>query len=132
MAAEFESVSIVASDLAASLVFYDAALGALGMSRSVEFGDEEEADADVEAVAWASASGTPVLWLVAGPSSTNGLHVTLRAGSRSDVDAFFAAACAAGGTVRSAPRRWAIYRRGTVSAAVADPDGNTVEVVAPE
>lgn len=125
-------MTVVASDFAASLAFYDAALGALGAARAAEFGDEEEDDADVEAAAWAASSGTPVLWLVRGAPATSGAHLALRASARADVDAFFAAACAAGGTPRSAPRRWVIFRRGTVSAAVNDPDGNTVEVVAPE
>jgi catechol 2,3-dioxygenase-like lactoylglutathione lyase family enzyme len=128
----FDSVTIVASRFAMSLGFYDAVFGALGVQRTSDFGDEEEDDAEIEAASWSTVSGSPVLWLVTGPAATVGAHLTLRAGSRSDVEAFFAAACDAGGTPRSAPRRWAIFRRGTVSAAVADPDGNTVEVVAPE
>ena len=129
---EFDSVTVVASDFGRSLVFYDAVMRALGVERIAEFGDEEEDAADLEAAAWATTSGTPVLWLVTGMPPTTGGHVTLRTSSRAGVDGFFAAACAAGGTPRSAPRRWVIFRRGTVSAAVSDPDGNTVEVVAPE
>lgn len=132
MGAELDSVTVVASDMAASLLFYDAALGALGIARAVDFGDEEEDGADVEAAAWAAPSAAPMLWLVRGMPPTRAAHVTVRAQSRDDVERFFAAACAAGGAPQSAPRRWVIYRRGTVSAAVADPDGNTLEAVAPE
>lgn len=132
MPAGLDHVTIVASDFAAALAFYDAALGALGLVRSAEFGDEEADDPDVEAAVWSDPSGRAVVWLVTGAQPSRGAYVTLRAETRADVERFFAAACAAGGTPRTAPRRWAVYRRGDFGAAVADSHGNTVEVVAPE
>lgn len=132
MPADIDAVTLVASDFTAQLAFYDAALLALGLERAAEYRDEEEDDAAVEAVAWSPASGRAILWLVEGAPATRGAHVTLRAERRADVERFFAAACAAGGTARAHPRRWAIYRRGEFAAAVDDPDGNTIEVVAPE
>jgi catechol 2,3-dioxygenase-like lactoylglutathione lyase family enzyme len=126
-----DHVTITAGDFAASLAFYDATLGALGLSRVVEFGDEEEEDADVEAAGW-GAGDSAVLWLVAGPAPTSGLHVSLRAASRAEVEAFHAAALAHGGRSHDAPRRWAIFRRGQFNAVVTDPDGNLLEAVAPE
>lgn len=135
VSATLNHATINASDFAASLAFYDAALGALGLERTAEFGDEEEENAEVEAAGWASAGGAPVLWLVAGaPGSvaTRGAHVCLRAGSRAEVEAFYSAALAAGGSGHDAPRRWAIYRRGDFNALVHDPDGNLVEAVAGE
>lgn len=125
-------MTVVASDFAASLAFYDAALSALGLQRAAEFGDEEEDDPAVEVAGWSATGGAPVLWLVSGTLPTSGAHVTLRVAARADVEAFFAAGCGSGGSARSAPRRWAIYRQGTISAAVADPDGNIIEAVAPE
>jgi catechol 2,3-dioxygenase-like lactoylglutathione lyase family enzyme len=127
--AAFSHVTLSASDFAASLAFYDAALGALGLTRVGEYVDEEEDDALVEAAAWGS--DHPVLWLVPG-RSTRDVHVAFAADDRSAVDAFHDAAVAAGGTSHDAPRRWAIYRRGRYGAIVADPDGNLVEVTAPE
>ena len=118
-----------AADFAASLAFYDAALGALGLTRLAEFGDEEEDQAPVEAVAWGSEQ--PMLWLVQG-APTRHVHLAFAAADRSAVDAFHAAAVAAGGVSSGAPRRWAIYRRGRYGAIVRDPDGNLVEVTAPE
>jgi catechol 2,3-dioxygenase-like lactoylglutathione lyase family enzyme len=132
MPATLNHATIVASDFAASLQFYDAALSALGLVRAAEFGDEEESDAAVEAAGWGPADGLPVLWLVAGAEVTRGAHVALRAASRAEVEAFFAAAIDAGGRPRDAPRRWAIFRRGEFNAVVADPDGNLVEAVAGE
>lgn len=130
--ASLNHVTISASDFAASLAFYDAALGALGLERAAEFGDEEEDDPELEAAGWAAPDGTPVLWLVAGEIATRGAHLSLRAASRADVESFYSAALDAGGRTHDAPRRWSIYRRGEFNALVADPDGNLVEAVATE
>jgi catechol 2,3-dioxygenase-like lactoylglutathione lyase family enzyme len=127
-----DHVTVVAADLAVSIGFYDAALGALGLVRAAEFGDEEEDEAVLEAAGWGPPDGPPLLWVVAGGAPTSRLHVSFAAPARGDVERFHAAALAAGGTSRAAPRRWPIFRRGEFSAAVADPDGNVVEVRAPE
>lgn len=106
--------------------FYDAALTALGLTRLAEFGDEEEDGPDTEVLSWGP------IWLVVGDTPTRGMHVRLTAPSRAAVDAFHAAALAAGGTSHDAPRRWAIYRTGEYNAIVADPAGNLIEAVARE
>lgn len=128
-----DHVSITASEFAAGLAFYDAALGALGLVRLVELVDEEEDDPPVEVAAWGAEGAEPVLWLVSGAATgarTTGLHVCLRAGRREDVEAFHAAAVHAGGTSHAAPRPWTSYRRGEFTATVRDGDGNLLEVVA--
>lgn len=129
MAATLDLVTLSAGDFAASLAFYDAALGALGLHRLIELVDEEDEDPAVEAAAWGTEAAC--IWLVAGPPTTRA-HLRLRADSRAEVEAFHAAAVASGGTSHAAPRRWPIYRRGEFNAIVRDPDGNFVEVVAPE
>jgi catechol 2,3-dioxygenase-like lactoylglutathione lyase family enzyme len=130
--ATLDHATVCASDFAASLRFYDAALGALGLVRAAEFGDEEEDDAEVEAAGWAAPDGEPLVWLVAGPRPTTGVHVSLRADSRADVERFHAAALAHGGRSQDAPRRWLLYRRGQFGAQVRDPDGNVIEAVTSE
>jgi catechol 2,3-dioxygenase-like lactoylglutathione lyase family enzyme len=130
--ASLSHVTISASDFEASLAFYDAALGALGLVRAAEFGDEEEQHADVEAAGWGPADAAPLVWLVAADAVTRGAHLSLRAGSRAEVEAFYAAALRAGGQAHNAPRRWAIFRRGDFNAVVGDPDGNRIEAVAAE
>jgi catechol 2,3-dioxygenase-like lactoylglutathione lyase family enzyme len=115
-----------------SLAFYDAALGALGMARVQEFGDEEEDDAPLEAAGYGLPGQPPVFWLVAGVEVSRGTHVAFGAGSRAQVDAFFAAATRAGGAATQAPRPWEIYRPGYYGALVADPDGNLVEALVGE
>jgi catechol 2,3-dioxygenase-like lactoylglutathione lyase family enzyme len=128
----FDHLTVTVSDFAVALRFYDAALGALGLVRLHELGDEEEDDAELEAAAFGLADGPAVVWLVAGTAPTNALHIAFRADARGDVERFHAAALAAGGTSRNAPRRWPIFRRGEYNALVADPEGNLVEAVSTE
>lgn len=125
-------VTVTASDFAASLAFYDAALRPLGLERVQEFGDEEEDEPVTEAAGYGPAEGVAVFWLVSGGQPTTGVHVAFAAAARAAVEAFFAAAVAAGGVSRLAPRRWEIYRPGYYGAVVADPDGNLVEAALDE
>ena len=127
-----DSVTITAADFPAALTFYDAALGALGLARVAELVDEEEDDAEVEAVAWGRPDGNGILWLVRGAGATAGLHLRFEAGSRAQVETFHDVAVRHGGTTFTPPRRWALYRRGEFNAIVADPSGNLVEAVAAE
>ena len=125
-------VTLVAADLAASLAFYDAALAAIGIQRHSDFPDEEESDADVDAVGYSAPDAEPVLWVVAGTRATTGAHVAVAAPSRAAVARFWADGLAAGGHGRQAPRTWEIYRPGYFGALLADPDGNLVEAVTSE
>lgn len=122
----------MATDLAATLAFYDAALAAVGIGRHSDFPDEEESDADVDAVAYAAPEHEPVLWVVAGPRATGGAHLAFAAPSRAAVRRFWSDGLAAGGQGRQAPRDWEIYRPGYFGALLADPDGNLVEAVTAE
>jgi catechol 2,3-dioxygenase-like lactoylglutathione lyase family enzyme len=130
--ASLDHATICASDFTASLAFYDAALGALGLVRVAEYGDEEEEDASVEAAGWGPPDASPLLWLVTADAPTQAAHLCLRARSRAEVEAFHAAALSAGGGSQDAPRRWAIFRHGDFNAVVCDPDGNRIEAVAAE
>ena len=130
--ARLDHVTVTASDLVASLAFYDAALAPLGLHRLHELGDEEEDDAAVEAAAYGADDGPALLWVVGGGVATRSVHVAFRAEHRSAVERFHAAAIAAAGSEHDAPRRWAIFRRGEFNAIVQDPDGNLVEAISPE
>ena len=128
-----EHVTVTASDFAASVRFYDAALGALGLVRLAELVDEEEDDAAVETVGWGPDDGAPVLWVVAGASADDRpasppRRLTLDA----QVETFHRACRPGRRRDHAAPRRWTPYRRGEFGAMVRDPDGNLIEVVAPE
>ena len=70
----------------------------------------------------------PDFWLAQSPAPTVA-HVALRADDRAAVDAFHAAALAAGGRDNGAPGLRPQYHPGYYGAFVFDPDGNNVEAV---
>jgi len=115
-----DHVTMVASDLAASQRFYDAALAPLGISRAFDFPD---------ATGYGGSDGKPDFWIIAGDPVSTGVHIAFVARTRALVDAFYQAAIAAGGTSRHAPEEWPIYHPGYYGAFVNDPDGNNVEAV---
>ena len=105
-------------DLAASRAFYEGALAPLGygvvMERegSVAFGP----------------MARPIFWLNAREPSAN-VHVAFQAAERRDVDAFHAAALAAGAQDNGAPGVRQQYHPHYYGAFVLDPDGNNAEAV---
>ena len=119
-----DHVLFVVSDLDASRRLYTAALAALGFeelhvqSDGVHYGDDGMDD-------FAIYKGSPV---------TTGAHVAFEANGRDAVDAFFAAALANGGTLRTEPGIWPQYSQQYYAAFVNDLHGNNVEAVwhAPE
>ena len=117
-----DHMSIGVSDLRASRRFYLAALAPLGFAelggwseeaREVAFGPEGLDD-------FAISTNYP---------PTAGGHVAFAADSREQVDAFHAAALAAGGTDNGAPGPRAEYSPGYYGAFVLDPDGYNAEAV---
>jgi catechol 2,3-dioxygenase-like lactoylglutathione lyase family enzyme len=113
-------LGVFASSFGASRAFYAAALRPLGIVAGYETADVCEF--------WHAERDTPSLSLhPARFEVTRGFHLAFAAGSRAEVDAFFAAALAAGGTERHAPRHWPEYR--AYCAFVSDPDGNNIEAV---
>src|SRR4051812_28126376 len=78
---------------------------------------------DGKASFWIEAQGRPV---------QGRLHVAFSADSREAVEAFHAAALAAGGTDNGAPALRPRYHRSYYAAYVLDPDGNNIEAVCHE
>ncbi|MGV7213854.1 VOC family protein [Bradyrhizobium sp. UFLA05-112] len=118
-----DHISVGVSDLGRSAKFYEATLGTLGLTRlvtrpgTVGFG-----------------KAYPEFWINyrAGMSPVapgSGVHICLRAKTTTDVDAFHAAALAAGGASDGAPGLRAHDRVRYYAAFVADPDGNRIEAV---
>ena len=105
------------ADPAASRAFYEAALAPLGYR--VMF---EPAPGAV-----GMGKDFPDFWLEPGDPTT--CHVAFRADSQATVDAFHAAALAAGGTDNGAPGPRPQYHQNYYSAFVLDPDGNNAEAV---
>jgi catechol 2,3-dioxygenase-like lactoylglutathione lyase family enzyme len=116
-----DHVSIQCGDVAASAAFYDAVLAPLDGTRVVDFGD----------VVGFGVGDKPDFWI--GPRTTGEgfreSHIAFSAGTRAQVDAFFAAALAAGAPVLHEPRLWPEYHPNYYGAFVRDPDGNNVEAV---
>jgi catechol 2,3-dioxygenase-like lactoylglutathione lyase family enzyme len=113
-----DHVGIDVSDYDASKAFYEQALAPLGMKLMMEpaaqiggFGD-----------------GFPFFWIADRDlGHDSGVHVAFRTEDRATVDAFHAAALAAGGTDNGAPGVREIYHPHYYGAYVLDPDGNNVE-----
>jgi len=118
-----DHVSIAVPDLTASAAFYDGVLATLGLQRLV------------------SREGTvgygkryPEFWLNARPGmapvpADSGVHICLRGRGREAIEAFHAAALAAGGSDDGGPGLRPEYSPGYFAAFVRDPDGNRIEAV---
>ena len=118
-----DHVSIAVRDLKAAGRFYEAVLAPLGMSR---------------VRAWPKSVGYgktyPEFWLNERakhkpPTDDSGAHVCLRAPDTAAVDAFHAAALAAGAHSDGAPGTRAHYSPHYYAAFIRDPDGNRIEAV---
>lgn len=118
-----DHVSIAVRDLVAAAQFYEALLAPLGMTRlenrpaTVGFG-----------------KSYPEFWLnlrkdMAAAPPDSGAHVCLRARTTAIVDAFHAAALAAGGSSDGAPGLRPQHGDGYYAAFIRDADGNRIEAV---
>jgi catechol 2,3-dioxygenase-like lactoylglutathione lyase family enzyme len=109
------------SDYARSKAFYEQALAPLGLSLLME---------PMAEAAGFGEDGKPFFWIEArSPASPGAVHVAFAVEDRETVDAFHAAALAAGGTDNGAPGVRELYHPTYYGAYVLDPDGNNVEVV---
>ncbi len=119
-----DHVGIEVSDLARSKAFYEGALEPLGIGLLMEFegaaGFGKETEHGPKPFFWIGARDRPAV---------SGAHVAFGARTPELVDAFHAAALAAGGTDNGAPGPRPIYHPGYYGAFVLDPDGNNVEAV---
>jgi catechol 2,3-dioxygenase-like lactoylglutathione lyase family enzyme len=120
MSVRLDHVGLDVADYEASKAFYERALEPLGLRLMMEpvpevggFGDD-----------------FPFFWIARrdrGPQT--GVHVAFRVSSRELVDAFHAAALAAGGIDNGGPGVREIYHPDYYGAFVLDPDANNVEAV---
>ena len=118
-----DHVSVGTADLERATRFYDSVLGAIGYARletrpaTVGYGKQY-----------------PEFWINLRASMTaveagSGAHVGLRVRTTELVDAFHAAALAAGGNSDGAPGLRPHHGEGYYAAFVRDPDGNRIEAV---
>jgi catechol 2,3-dioxygenase-like lactoylglutathione lyase family enzyme len=119
-----DHTGIGVANVATSAVFYDAALGALGMRRAMQLPENEGTDGIGYGVDY------PIFWIDRFHPHSVRQHTAFVAKSRAQVDAFYAAAIKAGGKDNGAPgarekQSTPIY----YAAFVFDPDGNSIEAV---
>jgi catechol 2,3-dioxygenase-like lactoylglutathione lyase family enzyme len=115
----FDHIGFRVRDLEASRAFYLAALAPLGVGVAMEgpYG------------VGLGRGGKPSLWLSQGGSPVSPLHIAFTARSRAEVDAFHAAALAAGGKDNGAPGLRPHYHPNYYGAFAIDPDGHNIEAV---
>jgi len=118
-----DHVSIAVRDLDAATRFYVAVLGPLGYAKL----DERPATVGF-------GKKYPEFWInlrrdVETVAAASGAHVCFRARSTGLVDAFHAAALAAGGVSDGAPGLRPQHGEGYYAAFIRDPDGNRIEAV---
>jgi catechol 2,3-dioxygenase-like lactoylglutathione lyase family enzyme len=115
----------VGADFDRSRAFYEAALAPLGIAVVME--------PRAGAAGFGSEVGgvvKPYFWIHArGRAAVAGAHLAFAAPDHGAVDAFHAAALAAGGTDNGAPGPRPHYHPSYYGAFVLDPDGNNVEAV---
>lgn len=114
-------VSVGVSDMARASTFYDVVLGTIGAKRMIEHS---------EAIAYGREY--PEFWINTPlderpPSVGNGSHFAFFAHSKAEVDAFHAAAIAAGATDDGAPGPRPEYGDPFYGCYVRDLDGNKIE-----
>lgn len=108
-----------------SRAFYEKALAPLGYAVLMEVPREVTGG---RAILGFGVAPKPDFWLAEGEPNDK-LHLAFRAGSRAEVDAFHAAAVAAGGKDNGAPGIRAHYHSSYYGAFVLDPDGHNIEAV---
>jgi catechol 2,3-dioxygenase-like lactoylglutathione lyase family enzyme len=120
-----DHVGLEVTDFDRSREFYEMALAPLGIAvvmspvpQAAGFGSE------VGGVL------KPYFWIMArGRPPVSGAHLAFAAPDRDAVDAFHAAALAAGGTDNGAPGPRPLYHAAYYGGFVLDPDGNNLEAV---
>ena len=116
-----DHVGVNVTDYERSKAFYEAALAPLGLELVREHSG---------AAAGLGRGGKPCFFVEKRPPPVRGgLHVAFTAEDRPTVDAFHAAAVAAGGTDNGAPGVRERYHPHYYGAFVLDPDGNNIEAV---
>jgi catechol 2,3-dioxygenase-like lactoylglutathione lyase family enzyme len=121
-----DHITFTVSDVAAAAAFYDRALAPLGVSALVRVSAEQSG---TEAFLGYGAEGRAFFWISGATPPTGRLHVAFAAPDRATVDAFHAAALAAGGRDNGAPGVRAHYHPDYYGAFVLDPDGHNIEAV---
>ena len=113
-----DHVGLRVQDFPRAIAFYKAALAPIGYEVAMEY----------PGGAGLGEPGKPDLWIMLTDKPPHPSHIAFRT-SRASVDAFHAAALAAGGTDNGGPGVRSDYHPHYYAAFVLDPEGNNIEVV---
>ena len=116
MTTSVDHIGINVTDFEKAKAFYAAAPKPLGLAITADYG-----------VTVGMGEDYPFLWISAG--APGHVHLAFRAESRAMVDAFHAAALAAGGTDNGKPGIRSEYSENYYGAYVLDADGHNIEAV---
>jgi catechol 2,3-dioxygenase-like lactoylglutathione lyase family enzyme len=116
-----DHVSVGVTELARARAFYDMALAPLGIERLY----------DVEGAPFSGygSEQKPYFWIGLREAVATGTHIAFTAPDRASVDAFHAAALAAGGRDNGPPGLRPHYHANYYGAFILDPDGHNIEAV---
>lgn len=122
-----DHLGVAVSDAQRSRTFYEQALAPLGIVLLLEI---PAAQAEAGGLLYGfGAAPKPYFWIHENERPGEGTHIAFTATSRAAVDAFYAAALAAGGKPNGAPGVRPKYHTEYYGAFVLDPDGINVEAV---
>ena len=117
-----DHVGVLVEDIDKSVDFYKVVLAPLGIECLMDFSHAGRRHAGF------GENNKPYFWLTGG-ERVPGTHVCFSAGSRAEVDAFYAAAIEAGAKDNGAPGLRPHYHANYYGAFVFDPDGQNIEAV---
>ena len=123
-----DHIGMSVRDIARAIEFYRKALAPLGIGVVMEVSAEDTGSC---AAVGFGANWKPFFWIGEGfhPAGDQHIHVAFTAPSREAVDAFYAAAIAAGGKDNGPPGLRPHYHENYYGAFVLDADGNNIEAV---
>ena len=116
----FDHIGLSVCDVGKTRAFYTAPLAPLGLGVQWD---------KMPGVVALGAPGRPQLWFTEKAGGPTGVHIALAAANRAQVDAFHAAALAAGGKDNGAPGLRPHDHPNYHGAFVIDPDGHNLEAV---
>lgn len=122
-----DHIGLTATDIARSRAFYAAALAPLGIALVMEITPEMKGTPG-SALGYGR-EGKPFFWIYGDAPAGGEVHVAFPVPDRAAVDAFHAAAIAAGGRDNGAPGLRPHYHADYYGAFVLDPDGHNIEAV---
>jgi catechol 2,3-dioxygenase-like lactoylglutathione lyase family enzyme len=122
-----DHIGFPVSDYARAKAFYAKALAPLGYALVMEI-DGAHTESRAPAAGFGT-PGKPDFWIGGEGGLEKPLHVAIVALDRASVDAFHAAALAAGGRDNGAPGLRPHYHANYYAAFVLDPDGHNIEAV---